>query len=233
MKNSLLALLLFCSNFLAGQTKLKPTRDSALVKFLCVDQNYIPEDSAYIQIFASDGSVAAKGYSDINGRIAFLVLDGATYTMKATKYKTTKDLAPIQLIKTPNTPQIKNIRLKINFYDKEYSEKYELAVFFDTDEHTLDLEDQAVLEDLYQKLKSKPLMQIEIAAHTDNVGSDSYNMALSQRRANSVRNYLLSRGIDESRVFSKGYGETEPKATNDTAEGRAKNRRVEVRVLAK
>ena len=67
--------------------------------------------------------------------------------------------------------------------------------------------------------------------NTDSVGSDAYNQKLSERRANSVRTYLTNKGINPSLLDSVGYGESRPVATNDTAEGRAKNRRVEFKVV--
>ena len=72
---------------------------------------------------------------------------------------------------------------------------------------------------------------MEIGGHTDSTGEDAYNMGLSQRRAESVRSYLVSKGVKASRLEAKGYGETKPVASNDTNEGRAKNRRVELKKL--
>ena len=69
--------------------------------------------------------------------------------------------------------------------------------------------------------------------YTDNIGDDSYNMKLSKNRANAVMSYLIDKGIDKSRLTAKGYGETQPVATNDTDEGRAQNRRTEVKVISK
>ena len=70
-------------------------------------------------------------------------------------------------------------------------------------------------------------IEIEMSAHTDSNGSDEYNMKLSDNRARSVMEYILSKGISESRIQSKGYGETKPVAENDTDENRQLNRRVE------
>ena len=68
--------------------------------------------------------------------------------------------------------------------------------------------------------------------HTDSAGSDAYNMTLSQQRAQSVTNYLTSKGISSGRFTTKWYGETQPIETNETAEGRAQNRRVELAIIA-
>jgi len=80
-------------------------------------------------------------------------------------------------------------------------------------------------------LKRRANIDVEIAAYTDSNGSDAYNLALSDRRAASVRDYLVSHGINASRLTSKGYGKMHPVATNATKEGRAKNRRVALRVM--
>jgi OOP family OmpA-OmpF porin len=72
---------------------------------------------------------------------------------------------------------------------------------------------------------------VEVAGHTDSVGTDQYNQGLSERRANSVRDYLVEQGVRASRLTAVGYGENRPVATNDTADGRQENRRVELVVL--
>lgn len=97
-----------------------------------------------------------------------------------------------------------------------------------------DLSDSAKmnLDKLATALKNYPNTNIEIQGHTDSRGTEEYNMGLSLRRANSVRDYLLSQGIDGSRMTVKGYGETAPAYSNDTPEGMAQNRRVEFLITA-
>jgi outer membrane protein OmpA-like peptidoglycan-associated protein len=86
-------------------------------------------------------------------------------------------------------------------------------------------------DEVIPELRADPSLSVEIDGHTDAVGSDEYNEKLSEQRARSVASYLVSRGIESSRVTTRGLGETQPVATNDTAEGRARNRRVELRVM--
>ena len=88
-----------------------------------------------------------------------------------------------------------------------------------------------VLEKVYNSLEAYPHVQVEIAGHTDSQGSDSYNMALSYDRAKSVLNYLVMRGISADRLVARGYGETQPIADNNTADGRYENRRVVITPL--
>ena len=87
------------------------------------------------------------------------------------------------------------------------------------------------MEELYQALVDNPEMNILIIGHTDNVGTDTYNQKLSEGRAKSVRNEMVRRGIDPDRIEWKGMGESQPITTNDTEEGRATNRRVEIKIL--
>lgn len=88
-----------------------------------------------------------------------------------------------------------------------------------------------VLDSVALVLKEYDKTVVEVAGHTDSTGSDSYNLELSQRRAGSVGAYLNSRGIINDRLLTVGYGKARPVATNDTAEGRQLNRRVEITVL--
>ncbi|MFT3705136.1 MAG: OmpA family protein [Agriterribacter sp.] len=104
-------------------------------------------------------------------------------------------------------------------------------VYFDFGKWNLRIESFNELDKLYQTLTKSQTMKIEIRAHTDSVGSDSYNLSLSDKRAGSVANYLLSRGISVSHVTYKGFGERMPVASNSTEEGRQINRRVEFLVI--
>ena len=90
---------------------------------------------------------------------------------------------------------------------------------------------KATLDDLVSKIQGLNIEAIISTGHTDSIGSDAYNQALSIRRANAVKNYLVSKGIAAERVYVEGKGEKQPVATNKTAEGRAKNRRVEIEVV--
>ena len=88
-----------------------------------------------------------------------------------------------------------------------------------------------ILQSVSRALLDQPGLNFEIAGHTDSVGSDTYNLNLSRARAEAVRSYLVSAGIASNRAVARGYGESEPVASNDTEAGRAQNRRVELGVL--
>ncbi len=108
---------------------------------------------------------------------------------------------------------------------------YAADAFFDFDKAVLKPEGRAKLDDLVGKVKGINLEVIIAVGHTDSVGSDTYNQKLSVRRAEAVKAYLVSKGIEKNRVYTEGKGEKQPVADNKTAEGRAKNRRVEIEVV--
>lgn len=90
---------------------------------------------------------------------------------------------------------------------------------------------QQTLTDVAQTLNRYESSYIDIYGHTDSSGSDAYNQGLSERRANSVSSFLQRQGVNGARLAAKGYGETQPVASNETVEGRAQNRRVELRIV--
>jgi OOP family OmpA-OmpF porin len=113
------------------------------------------------------------------------------------------------------------------------SEKVTFAAdaFFDFDKAVLKPEAKVKLDDMASKLKDINLEVVIAVGHTDSVGSDEYNQKLSIRRAEAVKAYLVSAGIETSRVYTEGKGEKQPVADNKTAAGRAQNRRVEIEVV--
>jgi OOP family OmpA-OmpF porin len=108
---------------------------------------------------------------------------------------------------------------------------YAADAFFDFDKAVLKPEGKAKLDDLVGKIKAINLEVIIAVGHTDSVGVDAYNQKLSVRRSEAVKAYLVSKGIEKNRVYTEGKGEKQPVADNKTAEGRAKNRRVEIEVV--
>jgi outer membrane protein OmpA-like peptidoglycan-associated protein len=106
-------------------------------------------------------------------------------------------------------------------------------IFFDTNQSEIKDESKPELKKLVDFLNLNPTVHIEVSGHTDNVGSDQLNQTLSANRAKSVYQYLVDNNINPTRLVYKGYGETQPVASNDTEEDRSKNRRTEFKIIAK
>lgn len=108
---------------------------------------------------------------------------------------------------------------------------YAADTFFDFDKSVIKPEARAKLDDLAEKVKGINLEVIIAVGHTDSIGSDGYNQKLSVKRAEAVKAYLVSKGIEKNRVYTEGKGESQPVADNKSRDGRAKNRRVEIEVV--
>ncbi len=107
------------------------------------------------------------------------------------------------------------------------------GIFFDSNKKYLRPESSKVLGQLYEALTRAPSLRVSIIGHTDSQGEADFNQELSEGRAQAVVDYLVERGIDKSRLRAEGKGESEPISSNDTAEGRQDNRRVEIKVTSK
>jgi OOP family OmpA-OmpF porin len=116
---------------------------------------------------------------------------------------------------------------------KPVAEKVTFAadVLFDFDRAVIKPEGKSKLDDLASKVKGVNLEVIIAIGHADSIGSDEYNQRLSVRRAEAVKAYMVSRGIEPNRVYTEGKGEKQPVASNRTSDGRAKNRRTEIEVI--
>lgn len=126
----------------------------------------------------------------------------------------------------------KNRRIEIKILEVEDMKTGILEnIYFETNKAVLSRESYPSLNKLAAKMIANAKMKIEICGYTDNSGNETDNLQLSQRRAEAVVNYLISAGISEDRLIATGYGSTNPIAANDTFEGRAKNRRIEVKIL--
>ena len=121
----------------------------------------------------------------------------------------------------PNTPKGATV-------DARGCWTYAAVVLFDFDRAEIKSEAYPMLDEAVLILKKNPEIKVEIDGHTDNVGPAAYNMTLSERRAKSIMKYFVDHGVEAERLTIKGFGFTQPAASNDTKEGRAKNRRVEL-----
>ncbi len=103
-------------------------------------------------------------------------------------------------------------------------------VLFDFDKTAIKPDGAKILDRLVTFLKENPGKKVTFEGHTDSIGTAKYNQGLSERRAASAQNYIVKKGINPSRIAMRGFGKAKPIADNKTKEGRAKNRRVEVKV---
>ena len=103
-------------------------------------------------------------------------------------------------------------------------------MLFDFDRSNVKPEAAKILDRLVAFMQENKTSKVTLSGHTDNVGSDAYNQKLSERRVTAVREYVVKKGVDAARISGQGFGESKPIADNKTREGRAKNRRVEIKV---
>lgn len=217
--------LLFLPALINGQT-LEPTETSALLNVSVSSMEGKPRAGEMINLAGQKNKKPFTGITDAKGKFSILVPEGDIYDIK---YKTFGGDVKYKQITIPNQEGMYTYQLDIK-YDPPKTYTLE-NVFFDTGKSSLRAESYKALNDLVEVLKLKPMMVIEIAGHTDSVGSPESNLKLSNNRANSVRSYLVSHGIAAERVTAQGYGDTQPVASNDTEEGRQQNRRTVVRII--
>ena len=143
-------------------------------------------------------------------------------------------LPPEKPVKNEYIPEITSSATDIKNVNYKIGETVKLDnIFFKTDKAELLPESVKELNNLIELLNNNLNLKIEISGHTDNIGTDNYNQKLSENRAKAVVDFLVQHGIDGARLKYAGYGSKQPVATNYTEEGRAKNRRVEFKILEK
>lgn len=127
-----------------------------------------------------------------------------------------------------------SIENKTNIINQNQSSGIDLinkVILFEFDKSIVQRNSFGELESLINIMYAKPNIKIELDGHTDNVGSNAYNNLLSKNRANAIRDFLISNGIESSRIITKSFGEDKPKTSNGTSSGRKENRRVEIRFI--
>ena len=179
-----------------------------------------------------DGAVAGNGTSNAtDGSFKIVLPYDKNYSIRATAdhfFAISENLNLDSLIKAG----YKEIHKDLYLAPIEIGQIVRLNnVFFDFDKWDLRPESFVELNRVVQLMNDNPSIEIEMSAHTDSYGSDDYNFKLSDERARSVREYILSKGVAPSRIISQGYGETKPVVENDTDENRQLNRRVEFKII--
>jgi len=137
-------------------------------------------------------------------------------------------------LSTEDSTLIQPKKVDIAIKKIEVGESYEIDdINFTTNSAILSVDAQKIIDNFFEFLYENPLIEVEIQGHTDNIGQDQKNLALSDKRAKAVYQYLIDKGISMSRLSAKGYGETMPIASNDTYAGRAANRRTVFVIIKK
>jgi OOP family OmpA-OmpF porin len=226
MRKYLILLTLILTVWQGKTQKLYPTESKALLNVLVTDFDMNPLEGETVIFKAQKSGKEFSVVTDGKGKAQILLPKGDVYEIK---YKQLSEAVDYTQFEVPNKPGRFTLDLRMKY---EPTKVFTLNnVYFDVDKATIKPESYKQLDDLVELMKLKKGMEIEIAGHTDNTGSKEHNLELSQARAEAVKKYLVKKGIDPKRIVAKGYGDSEPIATNDTPEGRAKNRRIEVRII--
>ena len=191
-----------------------------------------PLSASLIYETLPDGAIAGNGLSNAqDGAFKMVLPYDKNYSIRATADKffaISENLNLDSLVKAG----YKEIHKDLYLVPIEIGQVVRLNnVFFDFDKWNLRPESYIELDRVVQLLIENPTIEIEMSAHTDSHGTDTYNYTLSDNRARSVMEYILSKGISANRIVSQGYGETKPVVPNDTDENRQLNRRVEFKIL--
>jgi len=211
--------------FSNGQN-LAPSETEALINVSVQNERGKVSQGDTIFLTALKDQKAFVGVTNAEGKFSLLIPNNQPYDIK---YRDMKGDFQISRIQVPNDERM-TIDWKLNY---ELPKTYTLDnVFFVTGKASLQKESYTELNELVDAMTFKKSLVVEIGGHTDNVGEEDSNQKLSESRANTVRSFLIQKGISANRIKAVGYGENRPVANNDNPEGRQKNRRTEVRILS-
>lgn len=203
-------------------------KPSATAKVNVSDFQNNPRAEEIILFMDMDSNSVIQGQTNGEGNFEIKLEGNTTYQIKIKGFSEDQDYSEVTI---PEIKEGQKVSFTINIqFDPPRTFSLH-NVNFDLAKSSLKKESFAELNELVEYLELKESVRVEIAGHTDNQGDEKSNQSLSQKRSETVRNYLISKGIDSSRIVAKGYGESKPIADNGTEEGRQKNRRTEVHIL--
>lgn len=218
--------------FYHDPTELKVDTALFMVGMVTDSKSAQPIELAKIEIIDLDESkIIATGLTDTSGLYKVKIPKKKDYGVEVTA----KDYLFFVSIAHLSIKQVVDSKIRTNFQlDRiDVGAKMILKnIFFETNKATIKSESEAEMERVAKLLNENPTIRLEISGHTDNVGSYRANQRLSEARAKSVVDYLVEQGVAEDRLEYKGYSFNQPVADNNTAQGRAQNRRVEFKVLS-
>ena len=220
------------------ESKIRATKSEAAVKFTVVDKDKGPIRGIVIALTSPDGKKFYTEETNAEGYAEVLVPVGKKYDLLYLGLGRRDIAAKVAVADEPN----QNLRLTLRY--KRYEPPASASappspeprfvlegVTFDSGKATLREDSFERLEGVVEYMTHKKSAQIEISGHTDNAGNPKTNKLLSEKRAQACRDYLVSKGIDASRIRAVGYGDERPIATNDSEQGRQQNRRIEATEL--
>lgn len=226
MKNLFLLILIFTVQRAFSQQEMKADEQNGLLRIKITDMKGKARENEEVSFMGTQSKKTFSGISNRDGRFTILLPKGDVYKIKITAIGGQTDYSTLSI---PAEPGIYSGELVIKF---ELPSTITLDdVLFKSGSATLESSSHKSLNELADFMKRKQNLEIEVAGHTDNVGSEESNLILSQKRAESVKNFLISKGVAENRMIAKGYGQSQPVEDNTTETGRKKNRRTEIRVL--
>jgi OmpA-OmpF porin, OOP family len=219
-------------------SKIKPTASEAAMKLIVVDRDKGPVEGVVISLTAPDGTRYYTEETDAEGYAEVLVPVGQKYELTYLSLGRREIAATVSVTGAPK----QNIKLTLRYKrqpppppsapDQPAAPRFVLGgITFDTGKATIRAESFPRLDSVVEYMTHKKSARIEISGHTDNVGNPKANKALSEKRAQACRDYLISKGIDGSRLTAIGYGDERPIGPNDTDQGRQSNRRIEATEL--
>lgn len=211
----------------AKASKLEPTKTDAAMRFIVIDKDKGPVKGVVISLAAPSGTKYYTDETDAEGYAEVLVPVGQKYELSYLSLGR-RDIAATVLV--TNEPK-QNVKLTLR-YKRVMPPPFVMGgITFDTGKATIRSESEPRLDIVVDFMTHKRSAHVEISGHTDNAGNPRANKALSEKRAQACRDYIISKGIDRSRLKAVGYGDEHPIAPNDTDEGRQKNRRIEAKEL--
>jgi len=238
--------LLFSCLFFSFAQGQDVASGKCLLLIQVTDFDQIPETNAQLIVWDMADSIdfSQALITDIDGKNSIVLDQGKMYAIKIFKSDTSFIFNNIGIPEQENGITM-NYSFKIKVIQgylimpsefqtsttEASDDLLELDIHFISNSAEIPENDLAGLDEIYSRLSKSKDYRIELASHTDDVGNEESNMRLSQRRSDAVKAYLVFKGINESRILAKGYGEKQSKASNDTDLGRASNRRTELRFI--
>jgi outer membrane protein OmpA-like peptidoglycan-associated protein len=214
-------------------SKIKATETEAALKFFVVDKDKGPITGIVIALTAPDGKKFYTEETDADGYAELLVPVGQNYDIVYLSLGRRDVAAKVSV----SDKRKQNVKLTLRYKRIDpppdaSAPRFVLdGVYFDSGKATLRPESFNRLDSVAEYMTHKKSARIEISGHTDNVGNAKKNKALSHKRVQACRDYLISKGVDRSRIEAIGYGDERPIASNDSEDGRQQNRRIEATEL--